>query len=148
MGLSGAAVFAMLAGFALTAAGLLADAALRSQQELAEAGMAQAEHARALRTGDLDVASRAFSNPGGPGTPGVLELWVDNTGGTVFDAERVDVLLDGVLRNGKVTQRTVEGLATAIWAPGERLYLKLEDLPSTAPARAWVVAETGIAGVG
>lgn len=148
MGLSGAAVFALLTTFVLGAAGILADAALRGQRDMADAGAAQAEHGRVLRTGDIRVVNRTFTNPGGPGTPGVLELWVSNTGGAVLDVLRVDVLLDGVLRNDKVAQRSVDGAATAVWAPGEQLYLKLIDLPSTAPARAWVVAGAGATGVG
>lgn len=148
MGVASSAVFGLLFLFAVGALGLLSDAALRAQRDYAEATEEAADHAQAQGAGALEVVRRAFSNPGGPGTPGRLELWVNNTGGTVFDAGLVDVLLDGLVRNDKVTQRTVAGLATDIWAPGEELYLRLDDLPATAPARAWVVAETGAAGVG
>lgn len=145
MGFAAPAAFALLFVFAVGAAGILMESGLRAQRELQEAARAQAEHGMALRTGDLKVHNRTWSTPGGVGQ---LELRVNNTGGHTFDADLVDVVLDGVLRTDKVTTRTIGGASTHVWAPGDQLYLKLEGLPASEPARAWVVADTGAVGVG
>lgn len=140
MGVSAAAVFALLFAFAVASAAVLTDAILRAQREASDAAQDQDERALALRTGALEAVNRTWN-------AGTLELKVNNTGGLAFDTQRVDVLVDGVLRTDKVTARTVGGVSTRVWAPGEQLYLKLEGLPGGEPQRVWVVAATGASGV-
>lgn len=141
MGFATVAAFCILATFALTAAGLYADAMLRAGREVAAAGQDQLDHALAVRSGAIALHNRTWS-------PGTLELRVNNTGGQSFDANATEVLLEGLHATASIKARQVEGLATRVWAPGEQLYLRLEGLGPTEPGRAWVVAETGVSGVG
>lgn len=156
MGLAVVAVAVLLVAFGAGAGGLLVKTALEHGREVGLAAKDEAARGQALRQGDLQVVDRNWHAPtiiivlfvevnlG----DGYLELWVNNTGGHVFDANATEVLLDGVHLTGNVTQRLVGGRAdTEVWAPGDQLYLRVSNL-FTEPLRAWVVSDTGATGVG
>jgi len=146
MGLSTAAAFAIVMGFAIVATGHLTQSSLRGQQEIADAQRDQQEASSAHATGAFAVVQRNWTEPGGQGR---LQVWANNTGGVAFDAGKVDVLLDGVWRTDLVAARDVDGdAATSVWAPGEQLRLQLDDVPTPEPSRAWLVTDTGAAAVG
>jgi len=72
-----------------------------------------------------------------------LVVDVNNTGSTVLNASKVDVILDGSLKTDSITALTINGTSTSVWAPDERLQINLSGISSN-PARAKVIAANGV----
>lgn len=141
MGLASPTVVAILVAFAVSAAGQIGQAVLRSQESLSQAARAQGEHTAARATGLLSLVNRTWL--GG----GALDVRINNTGGQPFDAGLVEVLGDGSWISDKITSRTVNGNSTRVWAPGDQLLIHLQGLGSN-PVRLWFVTDTGDVAVG
>ncbi len=88
---------------------------------------------------DLEITSTSHNAMGS-----FLTINVNNTGSTVLNANKVDVILDGSLKTGDISSLMVDGVATTVWAPDEPLRINITGVSSN-PARVKLIAENGIA---
>lgn len=109
-------------------------------ETLAEARDARATHQRAVASSAVEIASASWNQ-----TTTNLTITVTNTGERTVDVDKLDVLVDGRYRPLTAFNRTVEGTATDIWRPDERLVLETGSDLTTAPDRVKVVTANGLA---
>ncbi|RJS71778.1 MAG: fla cluster protein FlaF, partial [Candidatus Syntrophoarchaeum sp. WYZ-LMO15] len=73
----------------------------------------------------------------------ILTIDVKNTGSTVLNASKVDVLLDGELETANITSLKVNGVDSSVWSPEDTLQIKISGVAAN-PTRIKVIAENGI----
>ena len=104
----------------------------------------------ALMKGADDVASVkmewarthiALNNATCNGTAVLINM--TNTGSTVLDVKGVSVLVNGTYIEQNVTNATVEGTASDIWSPNERLRLEL-NITASSNERVLVATGNGV----
>ncbi|VUT27973.1 MAG: hypothetical protein SYNGOMJ08_00531 [Candidatus Syntrophoarchaeum sp. GoM_oil] len=88
---------------------------------------------------DFEITGTSYNAVGS-----FLTVNVNNTGSTVLNASKVDVILNGSLKTGDISSLMVDGVATTIWAPDEMLRINITGVSSN-PARVKLIAENGIA---
>jgi len=119
----------------LVSAATLAPAVERAGERRSEASAARAE--RALDRANTAVTVNATYNA----TTDELAVRARNTGTRTLDIAATDLLADG--RYANATPNVAGAAETALWAPGETLWLN--DTQTEKPARVVVVTEGGIA---
>lgn len=100
--------------------------ALFTAQRNSDAVVEQARDAWQRRH-EASLAHRvAIDNASWDASAGRVNLTLNNTGSVALNASRVQVLLDGApAAASAVASRQVEGVATDVWAPGQRLDLRV-----------------------
>lgn len=71
-----------------------------------------------LRQGDVDVTDVLFEKLFVVVCPCRTTITANNSGAVTYNLGKVDVLIDGVFRNGDVTSRKVDGVTSNVWGPG------------------------------
>ncbi len=87
---------------------------------------------------DFEITDTSYNAEGN-----FLLIDVNNTGSTVINASKIDVILDGNLKTDSITALTIDGTATSVWAPDECLEINISGISSN-PARVKVIAANGV----
>jgi len=138
MGFSTSAAAAVIFVGVLVSLSIFYPAAAGSFEQVSDAMESREDRALKERNSDLRIANATYDD-----TTDRLRVNVTNTGTVSIDVDETDLLIDGTIRTNRTTAvESIEG--RSIWAPGETLTIKVNDL-SDVPARVTVVNEYGVA---
>lgn len=140
MGLSVSASFAILAVAFFMGAAPLIESMFYASTKLMDSANEVAEWKMTWARTKFALNNATFN-----GTLTLLNL--TNTGSTVLTVDGVSVLLNGTYVNRTVTNATVEGKATNIWSPNEKLRLEL-NVTAAVDERVLVVSGNGVSQYG
>ena len=135
--------FGTTAGAAILLVGILYYSAsltqgfLNAQQEV-QSGVEKADARLATnRQASIQIDNKSYS-------VGVQELYVNvtNTGSVIFNTTQLDLILDGTVKTTSILQRTVEDRGTNVWAPDQRLQLRVTSANN--PANIVVIGPNGV----
>jgi len=138
MGLSVSAASAIFAlGFILMMV-VVVDSFTDSFQELDDAAQDRNERDGALRDTRITIESVRHFN-----ASKTVMINVTNSGSVSLDPEALDVLIDGMLLTGNITNATVDGSPAGAWFPDKMLVVEMDCTP--VPGRVKVVTGLGVA---
>ncbi|MBM4248175.1 MAG: hypothetical protein FJ149_01805 [Euryarchaeota archaeon] len=140
MGLSVSASFAILAVAFFIGVAPLIESVFYASNRLMEGANDVADWKMAWARTNIQVDNATYN-----GTLTLLNL--TNIGSTVLTVDGVSVLLNGTYVPHNATNATVEGKATDIWSPNEKLRLEL-NVTSALDERVVVVTGNGVAKYG
>lgn len=136
MGFSTIAASVILFAGVLFLSGLAANAMLEAQRETS-----QAERDKTLRDEETRSTQMTLQSSNWQGNK--LHVYLTNTGDSVLEIARLQIIVDGTLAPGVIGLSQVDGKNNVdLWAPGQELYLRLDTSPK--PNRVYVVAENGL----
>jgi|Deesub1362B_J571_1020462.scaffolds.fasta_scaffold00705_5 archaellum component FlaF (FlaF/FlaG flagellin family) len=75
---------------------------------------------------------------------GIVIINATNDGNTVIEADKIDVLINGVFYTDNIISTSVDGENVTIWIPEE--VLRIEVSSTVSPSRVKVIAHNGISG--
>jgi archaellum component FlaF (FlaF/FlaG flagellin family) len=140
LGLSVSASFAILAVAFFMGAAPLIEAAFYSANTLMEGANEVAEWKMSWARTKIQLNNATYN-----GTLTLMSL--TNTGSTVLTVEGISVLINGTYVDHNITNASVEGKATNIWSPNEKLLLELNVTAAT-DERVLVVTGNGVSQYG
>jgi len=140
LGLSVSASFAILAVAFFIGVAPLIESVFYASNRLMEGANDVADWKMAWARTNIQVDNATYN-----GTLTLLNL--TNIGSTVLTVDGVSVLLNGTYVPHNATNATVEGKATDIWSPNEKLRLEL-NVTSALDERVVVVTGNGVAKYG
>lgn len=142
MGLSVAASWAIIGGAIVVALTSLSADGLNAWQIYQEASDEDARLKASKARSLLSAYEVTWSDPADQ-----LTIKVNNTGSETLDPTKTDVLVDGALKTADVSSRLVDGVSTAIWAPGQQAVFVVGNVASAPTKSVKVTAENGASAV-
>ena len=138
MGFSVAGATAIILGGVLFYMGSLTSAVFNAQQGIQDAGHLAERRLHAERQGTIAIDNVSYD-----GLSTTVAVNATNTGGITFLADELELLLDGAFSTTLITSRTVNGLATDVWAPATQLTVLATT--GTDPGAVVIVTSSGAA---
>lgn len=142
MGFSVAVASAILFTAFLVSAAVVYEALNESYRSARTGDEGRLQRDRERQATKIEFVSGDYNN-----TTSTLNLTVLNNGTAALKVSGTEVLVNGTSVTANITNATVEGKVTDIWAPAERLFLSINITAST-PLRIKVITGNGVSAYG